>query len=333
MKDVKVAVVGLGKMGILHTGILSAIPGVRVVALCDKSKLITKFAKKIFGNKICVISDIVSLVDMGIDAICVTTPIPTHFKIIKTIYEYGIASNVFVEKPLALSYDESVEICQLSKKRQGVTMVGYQKRYCVTFNKAHELLEQEVIGEPVSFNAYAYSSDFIGFEGKNLRDISLKRGGVLRDLGAHAIDLALWYFGSLTLIPNTVTCEVEDGFDRAVRFSVQTKNGAEGFIETSWCKHNYRIPEIGVKIVGKRGALIVNDDKLEVDLKDGTIKTWYRHDLGDNVGFLLGDPEYYREDEHFINCIKENSNSYPDFSMASKVDYIVEQVYQKVCCS
>jgi predicted dehydrogenase len=36
MKDCQVAVIGLGKMGLLHASILSAIPGVHLVAVCDK---------------------------------------------------------------------------------------------------------------------------------------------------------------------------------------------------------------------------------------------------------------------------------------------------------
>ena len=36
----KVAVVGFGKMGILHAGILNALPKVQLVAVCEKSGLI-----------------------------------------------------------------------------------------------------------------------------------------------------------------------------------------------------------------------------------------------------------------------------------------------------
>ena len=47
MKLLRVAVVGLGKMGLLHASILNMMPNVEVVALCDKSSLLLKIVKKL----------------------------------------------------------------------------------------------------------------------------------------------------------------------------------------------------------------------------------------------------------------------------------------------
>jgi len=46
----KVAVVGFGKMGILHAGILNALPKVQLVAVCEKSGLIRRFMRKLFRD-------------------------------------------------------------------------------------------------------------------------------------------------------------------------------------------------------------------------------------------------------------------------------------------
>ncbi len=40
--------VGIGKMGLLHASILNSMPEVKLVALCDRSSVILRFAKKIF---------------------------------------------------------------------------------------------------------------------------------------------------------------------------------------------------------------------------------------------------------------------------------------------
>jgi len=50
-KKVRVAVVGLGKMGMLHAGILGVLPNVELVALCEKSRIIRKFSKKVFNSR------------------------------------------------------------------------------------------------------------------------------------------------------------------------------------------------------------------------------------------------------------------------------------------
>jgi hypothetical protein len=71
---------------------------------------------------------------------------------------------------------------------------------------------------------------------------------------------------------------------------------------------------------------MVNDDELRLELVNGESRRWYRHDLNDSVGFLLGAPEYFREDKYFIECVLNGCNGEPNFSTASKVDYLIDQV-------
>ena len=55
---------------------------------------------------------------------------------------------------------------------------------------------------------------------------------------------------------------------------------------------------------------------------------WHRHDLNDNVGFLLGAPEYFREDEYFVDSILNGVSAEPSFETASKVDYVIGKVFE-----
>ena len=73
----------------------------------------------------------------------------------------------------------------------------------------------------------------------------------------------------------------------------------------------------------------MDDYSVELTLNDGKSTKWYRHDLGDNVNFLLGEPEYYREDEYFVNSVLTGNKAEPCFFDASKVDYIIDQVKKK----
>ena len=162
-ENLRVAVVGLGKMGLLHASILNTFPNVELKALCDKGSLIRKFCKKVFKN-VRVVDDLTKLSDLELDIVYAATPIPSHFGVLNTVYSNKIARNVFTEKTLASSYDESKKLCELAQKFGGVNMVGYMKRFAVTFNKAKDLMAEEALGEVVSFDAYAYSSDFFGTE-------------------------------------------------------------------------------------------------------------------------------------------------------------------------
>jgi hypothetical protein len=86
------------------------------------------------------------------------------------------------------------------------------------------------------------------------------------------------------------------------------------------------MPEIGLVIRGAKGKINVNDDEVRLELVNGNTRRWYRHDLNDSVGFLLGAPEYFREDKHFIESVLNGGNAEPSFATASKVDFLIGQV-------
>ena len=89
---------------------------------------------------------------------------------------------------------------------------------------------------------------------------------------------------------------------------------------------DYRLPSFGLAIVGSKGIMKVNDSVLSLKLNSGKFYKWLRHDLDDHVNFLLGDSEYYREDEAFITSIIDGDKVESSFKSASKVDYIIDQV-------
>ena len=317
-----VAVVGLGKMGLLHSCILNVLPNVRLVAVCDKSNLIRRVGKKVF-KRARLLDDIDKLADVKVDAVYVTTPIPSHFFIAKALYSKRIAPNLFVEKTLASNYGQAKEMCSLAKDSGGVSMVGYMKRFGVTYQKARDLLQKQALGEVDSFDAYAYSSDFA--EVKEGSGVAGARGGVLEDLGSHVVDVALWFFGDLEVASALVESVTSEGCEDSASILARGIGELKGRFSISWCKKEYRMPEFGLTVHGSNGVLRVNDDALELDLDKGSLKKWYRHDLNDNVGFLLAAPEYFREDEAFVRSILGGAVVEPTFLTASKVDYFVEQ--------
>lgn len=318
MKEINVAIIGLGKMGLLHSCVLSTISNVKVVAFCDKSRMLRKIAKKLYKNPI-IVDDIKKLSGLHLDCAYVTAPIPAHYPIVNELYSKNIAPHVFVEKTLASNWQTSDQLCALPKKSE-VNMVGYMKRFSVTFGKAKSLLNENALGELVSFYGNAFSSDFVGLKSSK----SNSRGGVLSDLGSHIIDTALWFFGDFKVETASIKSIVDSQSEDVVNFKVK-KKGLTGEFDISWCMENYRMPNFAMTIQGTDGFLKVNDYNVDLSLKNGERFTWYRPELNDNAQFLIGDAEYYREDEYFIKSIMNRSQAEPSFRMASKVDYVIEQ--------
>jgi predicted dehydrogenase len=322
-RDLNVAVIGLGKMGLLHSSIINVLPNVELVAICDKSWLMRKVAKKIFKVPL-ITENIEKLADTDLDAIYVTTPIPSHYSIIEEIYEKNISHNVFTEKTLSSSYAKSKELSELSQNHPGLTMVGYMKRFSVTFKKAKELINQGVLGQLISFNAYAYSSDFANM--KQDSSVSAIRGGALEDIGSHAVDLAIWFFGDLTVESARIESRFSPTSIDCANFEVNGISDLKGTFEVSWCKEGYRMPEFGISVTGSNGVLSVDDSALKLETNNAMQREWYRQDLDDTVKFSLGDSEYFREDETFFQSIVHESKVESNFQTALKVDFLLEEV-------
>ncbi len=326
-KHFKIGVVGLGKMGLLHTSILNVIPDVELTAVCEKSSLIRKMVKKVLP-KVHILEDVSGFKGLDLDAVYITTPISSHYAVAKIVYQQQIARNLFIEKPLSGSNSQSKELYDFAVASKGVNMVGYLRRFYVTFNKAKELLDKNSIGELQSFTINAFSSDFFGVQGKP--EESIARGGVLKDLGSYAIDMALWYFKDLQITSAKTEALTGVGAEDAVYFTAQQGNSElQGEFSVSWCKEGYRMPEVLMAIKGSKGTIEVNDDQVSLTLNNSSKTTWYRHNLNDNVKFWLGNPEYYREDALFVEALKTNSQVEPSFETSAKVDSIIETIQQK----
>lgn len=109
-ESLRVAVIGLGKMGLLHASILNVLPSVQLTALCEKNVILRKLLKKAFKG-VRIVDDVQKLSDLNLDAVYVTTPISSHFPLARTIYLKKMARNLFVEKTLASCYDKAEKPC------------------------------------------------------------------------------------------------------------------------------------------------------------------------------------------------------------------------------
>lgn len=159
-------------MGLLHASILSFLPEVDLSLVCEGNGKVVRFAEKMFKG-IRFVDNINKLADIKLDAVYITTPIPSHFYITQFIYSHGIAKNIFIEKTLASNYHEALNLSYLAQSSGGINMVGYMNRFAVTFQKGKELFGQGAIGQPISFEAHALSSDFISIkEGTSPREAS-----------------------------------------------------------------------------------------------------------------------------------------------------------------
>ena len=83
--------------------------------------------------------------DPGMDAIVISTPVTTHYKLAKEALEAG--KHVFLEKPLTHNAAESLELVKLAEAKGLVGMVGHTFLYSPAVLKIKELVDGGELGE------------------------------------------------------------------------------------------------------------------------------------------------------------------------------------------
>ena len=101
---IRVAVVGLGKMGISHLGLINPHPDVQVTAVCDATAYVLDVLSKYTGLN--TYSDYTKmLAEAPLDAVVIATPSKSHYAMVRAALEKGL--HVFCEKPFTLNPDEA----------------------------------------------------------------------------------------------------------------------------------------------------------------------------------------------------------------------------------
>jgi len=173
----RVAIVGLGSMGRNHLRVLSAMPELDIVAVCDTN------SERIPSGPWKQLTDYRVAAGEFPDYCVIASPTPTHSKI--ATYFIGQGVPVLVEKPLASTTGEARAIFEAAQAEGSKVAVGMVERFNRTAVEAKKILESNQFGRLLKI-----ATRRIGPPPG--RDMGV---GVLLDLGIHDIDLIRWVTG------------------------------------------------------------------------------------------------------------------------------------------
>ena len=123
---IRLAVVGLGKMGLSHHAMINTHPDVEVVGVCDSSSYVLSVLKKYTG--VAVYEDFDSMLDqVELDAVLIATPSSSHARMIQAAIDRGL--HIFCEKPFTLDPRDADRLAGLGRENGLVTQVGYHNRF------------------------------------------------------------------------------------------------------------------------------------------------------------------------------------------------------------
>ena len=234
----RAGIIGLGKMGLSHTAIVSPHPSVELAAVCDTSSIILEAFKKF--SKVNVYSDYVRMIDSEkLDFVVVSTPTRFHYNMVRYALEKGI--HTFCEKPFSLTTLEGEELVSLANQKKLVNQVGYHNHFIGTFRELKRLLNENVLGDLVHFTGEAYGPVVTKEKGGTWRSDPEEGGGCLFDYASHVLNLIQEIIGhpvkaSGTQLKRIYSKAVED----AVYSILTLESGLSGVLSVNWSDETYR---------------------------------------------------------------------------------------------
>lgn len=146
--------IGLGQQGVSDFHSFKACPGVQVVAGCDVHNLKRDRFKKVVEDwqkslNIAQRCDVYEFYEemldrKDIDAVSIATP--DHWHALNTIYACDAGKDVYVQKPLAYTIREGLEMVKAVRRNNRVLQIGSQQRSSKEFQQAIAMVRNGAIG-------------------------------------------------------------------------------------------------------------------------------------------------------------------------------------------
>jgi predicted dehydrogenase len=265
-----VGLIGCGDYGRVHAGSCAAEPGLRLKWVWSRTRpKCEEFAAE-FGTH--VPDDWRGILDdPEVDVVIIATPDFAHAQYAVAALEAG--KHVFLEKPMATSVSECLEIIEARDQAEKKIMVNYHNRWYPPAIAAREAVRSGRIGQPVS--ATFVLSDTISWVTGNMK--WGERSGPEWFLMSHIADLACWVLGDH---PSSVYASARKGLlasrgidtNDLVKAQMRMAGGAIVDLESSWIlAERWRNPvnDMWFNVQGETGRVDVTMDYEGITVTDG----------------------------------------------------------------
>ena len=247
MTNLRVGLIGLGMMGKNHQRILDSLEGVDLVGVADP---LVNVATASDNREHETFTDYQELLDRGLDYCVIAAPTGFHRQISVEALSRGV--NCLIEKPVAVNYQEALEIQIAAEKSRKVVGIGHIERYNAAMRQLKNRLGEGDLGA-----IYQISFRRQGPFPSRIADV-----GVVKDLATHDLDLAMWlsesHFSSLNA---QTTYRSGREHEDLVSITGKLQNQVVVNLLVNWLSP---LKERSVVVTGEKGAFVV--DTLNSDL-------------------------------------------------------------------
>jgi predicted dehydrogenase len=326
-----VGVIGLGKMGILHTALINMIPEARLSVLYDVDKKLAQYVENA-GLNVPFYSDLDKMLsEVELDAVFLCGPTYTNQLLAREFA--GRNLDMFAEKPLAHSFQAAKEMAELASSRKLVHATGYLLSHWCLCKTGKKMLDEGVLGKIHRYRASIYISEVFSRKKGWFYSREKSGGGAVTHIASHLISLLYLYFGQARSVfgrTRSVYSEVEDCGTALLDYD----DGVQGTLDVSWSIPGYRMAYMNLMVEAENGSLELTNDDLRLYLNKpakGYPKEWthlYRADIPSTSGFDLGGEGFYDEDKDFLECCLERRKPVVSWAEGLEVQRLIEGIYR-----
>ena len=323
-----VAVVGCGYWGPNLIRNFKSLPNCVVKKVCDPNSERLGHMHRLYPElqPVTRFDDVVN--DKSIDAVAIATPVALHYDLARRCLLAG--KHTFIEKPMASSAEQCMELIEIAKRKDLTLMVGHTFLYSSAVRRIKEIVDSGEIGDILYISARRLN---LGLFQKDIN--------VFWDLAPHDISIILYIMNEVPLGINChgkahFTAGIEDVTTLILNFS----NGGYATIHSSWIDPN-KVREM--TFVGSKKMIVYDDNApLEkIKIYDKRVQApphyetfadfYYSYHYGDiHTPYLQQVEPLKVECQHFLDCIKDKSSPLSCGENGLQVVRILEAAAQSI---
>src|SRR5918997_4442348 len=180
----RVGLLGAGRIGSLHAGLLTERPEVDALVGGD---LDVGRAEALAGEWGAECGGIEDVLASGLDAGVIAASTSAHAELIRAAVDASIPA--FCEKPIALDHEETLDVVEKVEAAGAVLQMGFQRRFDAGYVEAKRRIDEGLLGTLYSIRLATHDPE-PPHEG-----YIPTSGGIFRDLHIHDFDVLRWLTG------------------------------------------------------------------------------------------------------------------------------------------
>lgn len=332
---IKVAVVGCGMIGALRARAVVKCSCTQLVCVCDVDIQRARQVAQRFDCK--ALNDWKQAGKQDeVDLVIISTPNHLHAEIAVEALTNG--KHVLCEKPLARNVAEAEAMVEAAQKNRRKLMVGFNHRYYPAVQKAHQWVQEGVIGDTLAMEGYIGHTLWPG-EKPWITDPKASGGGTLVDNGIHLLDLIRWNLGEIVEVQaaSLRTRTQNAGSEEYAAAILYTEDGKCATLRSSWIE--WRGYHFGFRIYGTKGRADMHYPPMWACLRvvdESTRKITTRHEFFGRLQIRerMYGPEsttvetFKQELEEMCRAINEDLEPCPNGRDGLQLMRIVQAIYE-----